>query len=321
MSNSAKVRNLKERSETLDGIQRNLYGYFGFYRGYVDDTRDPDFMGRVRVRVPAIHGMESPKESLPWAEVQSWGGGAADCGSYIQPLIGTRVLVIFEQGHPQLPLVISSARAEPTQPLSIVMPKFTEVVTSPVGREVPNELQGGDDTKQLWFKTWKGHTIEVEEQDGAEYLRIIDRAGNVAEFSCPVEQSGDIRRYRGNAVDGGAFDPSEMSGATHIRLKDISGQEIKMKVDPSNPEIVIATTGVIRLGGAVAQQTVALAQLLYSALLRVITGIRGHRHVDGDGKNTTTSIPPIPPFDPVSTWEASGVYGQTKNTGPVEDES
>jgi hypothetical protein len=100
MVESAKVRNLKERAELISSLKRNDYGFFGFYRGVVDDTRDPEFMGRVRIRVPAIHGTDSPRESLPWAEVTSWGGGTSDCGSYIQPLIGTRVIVIFEQGHP-----------------------------------------------------------------------------------------------------------------------------------------------------------------------------------------------------------------------------
>ena len=46
-------------------------GGFKWFVGVVEDRNDPEYLGRVRVRVYNLHGnkMEAPTDSLPWANV------------------------------------------------------------------------------------------------------------------------------------------------------------------------------------------------------------------------------------------------------------
>lgn len=120
------------------------YEMSGIYRAYVEDDNDPLKVGRVKVRIPSMHGIpksgnsnkkdktakvsksskkkkpgstnKSTKRStkqntvidtdgLPWAPVASIGAGD-DQGSYLTPEVGTVVFVGFESGNPDLPVVL-----------------------------------------------------------------------------------------------------------------------------------------------------------------------------------------------------------------------
>ena len=71
--------------------------------GVVTDNKDPDGMGRVRVKVPAL------AEDLEtwWARVLTPNAGA-DRGLYFLPAVGDEVLIGFENGDTRRPYVIGS---------------------------------------------------------------------------------------------------------------------------------------------------------------------------------------------------------------------
>jgi len=71
---------------------------FGAYRGIVGATADPLGAGRVQVRIPAVLGA-----SAMWAEVCRPFGAAAST-----PRIGGDVVVVFESGDPDQPIVLGS---------------------------------------------------------------------------------------------------------------------------------------------------------------------------------------------------------------------
>jgi hypothetical protein len=308
-------RLLQERYNTIYGMGSSPHKLYGFYRGYVvavcsssDKGYAPVNHGRVRVRVPALHqtAATTPDSSLPWAEVLQTGGGLNDCGSYEMPYIGAKVLVVFEQGQPQYPLVVSTWRATPSKAREAMV--AGEKQTNPSGDETPLDVDGHDDTRQVWHKSWKGHTIVCEEATGAEYLRVIDRAGNIIEMACPVPDAA-LRRGNGNAVDGGSVDPASAPGS-YILIKDISGQEIRMTADTANPEVVITTTGSIRLGGLLSTMTFAVAKLLYAALRTVIIPLRFHSHSNGNnGSPTGPPLSPIPDLPDAVAWETPRIFG------------
>lgn len=72
IKSSSALKNTKDLKEITDKI--NSYEPNAFYIGIVEDTNDPYKLGRVRVRIPAIHGTNSSQSyyidslDLPWAK-------------------------------------------------------------------------------------------------------------------------------------------------------------------------------------------------------------------------------------------------------------
>ena len=83
-----------------------LYGFA--YIGTVEDNEDPEDLGRVRVRIEAFHG-DAPTENLPWARTPARGVGFGQ-GPQPVPQTGVDVLVVFEQGRPENPVVVTELR-------------------------------------------------------------------------------------------------------------------------------------------------------------------------------------------------------------------
>ena len=72
------------------------------YIGLVEDTNDPRGLGRIKVRIPALHGTNGsqsyymPTKQIPWATPALLNGGTNDMGQYIIPVKGSQVMVSFE---------------------------------------------------------------------------------------------------------------------------------------------------------------------------------------------------------------------------------
>lgn len=103
------------------------YELQGVYRGRVEDDNDPLILGRVRVRIPVLHGIPVdpnhpfqsddkqryiPTDSLPWAPVCQLGAGYQQ-GSFLTPEVGSTVFVAFEANEIDSPLVIGTIYSTP----------------------------------------------------------------------------------------------------------------------------------------------------------------------------------------------------------------
>ena len=73
---------------------------YGAYRAIVGSTADAAGRGRVQIRLPWVAG-----ESALWAEVCRPFGASVG-----QPQIGAEVLVAFEHGDAQRPIVLGALR-------------------------------------------------------------------------------------------------------------------------------------------------------------------------------------------------------------------
>jgi hypothetical protein len=239
-----------QAEEALDYLraQGENRKFYGLYRGRIEDIDDPDRVCRVKVRVWAVHGdkVRWPKTALPWAEVPDEGGGGYDFGSYDPYTIGSSVWLGFEMGDPDIPVIIGGFRGEPLRDddnpnVFLVDDQEPPVETSwlpPDGeletpKDVFDEAHANDPhpTRRVWKKSFKGHTIVVDDGDGKEFFKIIDRAGQILEFDCAVK--ADVGK--GNAAQRGTRDAirgDQMSHAAmvdkyaHIRLVDLSGQQL-----------------------------------------------------------------------------------------------
>ncbi|MET0579931.1 MAG: phage baseplate assembly protein V, partial [Ilumatobacteraceae bacterium] len=93
------------------GERMNAFGQSGLTIGIVTNNKDPDGVGRVRVKFPAL----SDQEESWWARVVTPGGGS-NAGLMMMPQIDDEVLVGFEHGDLRRPFVLGGlwgAKAKP----------------------------------------------------------------------------------------------------------------------------------------------------------------------------------------------------------------
>lgn len=74
-------------------------GYFGKYRGIVQDNQDPMMTGRVRASVPDVLGSQQSGWALPCAPF-----GGSQTGFFAIPTVGAGVWIEFEHGDPEYPV-------------------------------------------------------------------------------------------------------------------------------------------------------------------------------------------------------------------------
>lgn len=241
----------------------------GLHRGRIESIDDPDRLGRVRVRVWSIHRDKTvtPTTSLPWAEVSEPGSGGYDYGGFDPPPVGSTVWVGFEGGYVDHPVILGGWRGIPKRDLdnpNVMLTNDGQPATEKPwlppdeGLETPKDIFedifDGEPhpTRRVWRKSYKGHTILIEDGDDKEFLRIIDRAGQVISMECPVEQTvsegNGAQRGARNVLRGDQLPHAAMKNRrASIRIVDLSGQEIFLDARDNDERIVIRSKS--RSGG------------------------------------------------------------------------
>lgn len=194
--------------EILEAPQDWLQDYplHTWYRGKIEDVDDPERRGRVRVRVESVwkstppepndETRPIPREQLPWADIVMHNQGDK-FGTFWVPPVGTSVIVVFEMGQENLPLVIggwwgNDATNLPEIPLAALG----------AGGDTAASLKGGDSAqgagnveiqeppnpyaaeypKNIVFRTPSGHLIELDDTDGQERINIAHKSGTWIEI-------------------------------------------------------------------------------------------------------------------------------------------
>jgi uncharacterized protein involved in type VI secretion and phage assembly len=119
----------------------------------VVDNNDPEDLGRVQVQ---FRWQEYGR--TPWLRTVTPAGGA-DKGLYMIPEKGEEVMVDFEGGNPERPYVLGGAWNG----------------GGPSGFGTPK-----NDVKAI--KTRSGHTIELNDTSGGEFITIKDKNGNAIQM-------------------------------------------------------------------------------------------------------------------------------------------
>jgi uncharacterized protein involved in type VI secretion and phage assembly len=141
----------------VEMVERRFYGK---YRGIVVSNEDPMLLGRVKVRVPSVLGMDVV---TGWATPCTPYGGSPGEGFLFVPEPEATVWVEFEEGDPEFPIWVGAMWS-----------------TSDTGSQVPrpNEVDGAQrsdvanpPTRRV-IKTRKGHTIQFEDADGQEVVLV-----------------------------------------------------------------------------------------------------------------------------------------------------
>lgn len=134
---------------------------FGLVRAIVTDNRDPDALGRVRVRFQWLEGVSAQKPSA-WARVarpQSHSGA----GDWFLPEVGDEVLVGFEFNRVESPIVIASF--------------FNEQKKPPVAELKGDHNKNGENNLRF-LRTKSGHLLCFDDLKGEESIRLQDVKNN-----------------------------------------------------------------------------------------------------------------------------------------------
>ncbi|MGZ4540338.1 MAG: phage baseplate assembly protein V [Blastococcus sp.] len=119
--------------------------------GVVTSNADPEHLGRVKVRFPAL----SETVESAWAPVMTPMAGS-ERGLQMLPEAGDTVVVAFEQGDVNRPFVLGGF--------------WTAAQHPPEGDSPGNAVR--------LIRSRSGHVIRLDDSDGAERIEIADKTGN-----------------------------------------------------------------------------------------------------------------------------------------------
>ena len=129
----------------------NGHRMYGVAVGLVIDNKDPQALGRVRLKLPAL----SDDEIGHWARIAVLMAGA-DRGTFFPPEVGDEVLVAFEHGDVARPYVLGGLWN---------------------GQDKPPETNADGKNNLRLVKSRSGHLIRLDDSDGAEKIEIVDKSG------------------------------------------------------------------------------------------------------------------------------------------------
>lgn len=155
--------------------------YYSKYRGFVFDREDPKGYGRLKVAVPEIMG-DMVLNYWAWPANNYSGIGY---GSQVLPRTNDMVWVEFEKGNPRKPIWSFGYFSKD---------------------EKPEELKDYDN---YWFKTPKGHLIELDDTD--EIIRITAANGKVIEISEVISLG----------TKGGSDEPGVLGNTLQSQLEEL----------------------------------------------------------------------------------------------------
>lgn len=124
----------------------------GVVVGIVTNNKDPDGVGRVKVKFPWL----STDDESAWARVASPMAGK-ERGIFFLPEVDDEVLVVFEHGDVNMPYIIGSLWN---------------------GVDLPPETNDDGKNNIRMIKSRSGHTITIDDTEGGEKIEIADKTGN-----------------------------------------------------------------------------------------------------------------------------------------------
>ena len=227
-----------------EGTLQGVKSLSGIYRGRVEYNKDPNKMGRVRVRIPLIYGSSSSSENyirsddLPWASPCFMGAGAG-YGSFVVPEVGEYVFIAFENGNKRSPVCLGSCYG--TGAGSKPYGSLYEEKNGNYGgsgqwksesgiNETPIDAQKENPTHKILYKSPKGASVEIEEEDGKEFICMRDMLGQTVKIESNVVAEENInnasQRKSGDIEN--STDPVAKNTGARILIMGAGKQKIEM---------------------------------------------------------------------------------------------
>ncbi len=180
--------------------------YYGKYAGLVEDNADPDKLGRLKVKVPAIFG----------EDLSVWARPCFASGHFFVPPAKTPLWVEFEAGDPEFPIWVGIFYTSSTLPIAAALnPPDNRVIHSVSGHVI--EVMDKDKEERITVTHMDGKTkLELTEgafvvttKDGAK-LRL-DKDAITAENADHLKVTLDKSSF---TIDGGSGMKIMLKGGT-----------------------------------------------------------------------------------------------------------
>ena len=143
----------------------------------VTNTKDPDGIGRVKVVYP---WSKDSSESY-WARIMGFYAGD-DRGAFFLPEVDDEVLLIFEHGNMESPIIIGSlwsGKDKPPETNSDGKNNIKKIKTRSGHEIVFDDNESG---AKLEIKSKSGHKITFNDAAGGEKMSMQDKSGNSIEI-------------------------------------------------------------------------------------------------------------------------------------------
>jgi len=134
----------------------------GILVGIVTDLKDPEGLGRVRVRFPYLGDQQSS-----WAKISTPMAGK-NRGFFFRPEVDDELLVAFEMGDPRRPYVLGALWSK------------TDTPPSDDGKAEKNNWR--------FIRSRSGHILKFDDTKGSERIEIIEKDGK---HTIVIDSSGD----------------------------------------------------------------------------------------------------------------------------------
>ncbi|MDH5552566.1 MAG: phage baseplate assembly protein V [Nitrosomonas sp.] len=190
--------------------------YYGKYRGFVTDNRDPETRGRMKLRVPTVLGDQETGWALPCLPF----GGLANQGFFMIPEVDAQVWVEFEEGNLDHPIWVG--------------------VFWQQSSDTPEEAALEEPTTRI-LRTPSGHVLQFDDLSGQEQFRLAHPAG--AEMTINPQGTVELEDASGAKLTMDAE-------ANEIVLQDSNGNTMTMNTsgttveDSNGNKIEMAASGI-----------------------------------------------------------------------------
>lgn len=164
-----------------DSRTGHLEKIFGVVVGIVEDIRDPLNLGRVRVGFPwlaeATEAVQDPKQKKEkaisyWARVATLMAGKGR-GSYFVPEVGDEVLVAFEHGDVNRPMIIGCLWNVEDKP--------------------PEKMDGEGKNDIRSIHSRSGHMIILNDSEDKPSITVVDKTGKNSIFIDSANNAMEIK--------------------------------------------------------------------------------------------------------------------------------
>ncbi|MGO4541611.1 phage baseplate assembly protein V [Paenibacillus sp. 2TAB19] len=215
----------------------------GVLNAIVSDNKDPEKLGRVKVRFPLREG----QLQTDWIRIASLMGGN-DMGTLFVPEVNDEVLVAFLMGRLDQPVVIGTLWSKKAPPPAGKEKNDVRKIKTRSGHEITFDDNSTDGS--ITIKTSKGHSIEMDDKgkkvsitmQNTQQSIVLDSTANKV-----TVKSGDTAKLEMTSQG-----DVTMTGAKSLTLK---GAQVKVEADASltlqsNGMMEVKTNGILTLKGS-----------------------------------------------------------------------
>jgi uncharacterized protein involved in type VI secretion and phage assembly len=266
--------------DNIDALEKTIRAqqtrYYGKYRAFVVDNKDPDKRGRCKLRIPSVLGEEESDWALPCF---AYGGGAG-FGAIAVPPADAQVVAEFLEGDASAPMWTGTFWRTSSEP--------------------PSEFTGNEEPTAKGLKTESGHFLVFEDKSDAEAITLQSKAKAKVELNPKGSFSAEDSKGAKVLLD---------ADAGELHIEDSHGNSIVMTQsgvtikDSAGNEIATSSSGINIKGATITIEgnSVALGGSGGEALLKGQTFMAlFNAHTHPCTAPGSPSGPPLPPLTPAA---------------------